>query len=207
MLTGQFGDCPVFADDSLPDETVIATEDNAETATAVSDTTYTYESSDYTVDYSIVSHWGSYCNVVIDITNTSEVTIHNWNLSFFTDDKINNIYDARLVYPGDEEGKKIFKNLGYNQDIAPGKSVRFGFQVSYGESFDLPKSFYMNTSNDEVALSRYTVEKQVESAWGTGCIGSLKLINAGDTAIEDWVLTIQSDVSLVKCWPADIKYL
>ncbi|MCR4938183.1 MAG: cellulose binding domain-containing protein [Lachnospiraceae bacterium] len=205
MLTGQLGDCRALAGGgSLSDETEIMLVEDGKSS-EISDTTYTYGSQDYKVDYSITSHWDGHCNIVIDITNTSDITIHNWNLAFCTDDKINNIYDARLVYPGDEEEKRIFRNLGYNQDIAPGGTVKFGFQVSYGESFDLPKSFYMSTSNEEVALSRYTVEKYTESSWGSGSIGALKLINKGGTTIEDWVLTIQSDVPLIKCWPVDIK--
>ncbi len=70
----------------------------------ISDTTYTYGSQDYKVDYSITSHWDGHCNIVIDITNTSDITIHNWNLVFCTDDKISNIYDYYDWDPDITEG-------------------------------------------------------------------------------------------------------
>ena len=180
-----------------------------EKETSIEDTTYTYEYSDYSVDYTVTSHWDDRCNVVVDIKNKTDQMIHNWNLTFCTDDEMLGLYNAKIVseeaVDEDDSVRKItIKNLGYNQDIKANSSVRFGFQIKYSNGFTIPDSFYMSTADTVVDEADYIVENNITSSWATGCTGELQITNTRDTAIEDWVLSIESESEPVNVWGASI---
>ncbi len=167
--------------------------------------TYTYKYDDYSVEYTVTSQWDENCNVSVKMTNLSDKVIHNWNLAFATDDMILNPYNTKLLTMETVEGRYIFKNMGFNQDIAVGGNVQFGFRVDYGESFDLPEDFYMSSSESGVALSDYSVEVIINSDWGTGRTGEIRIKNLRNTTIEDWVLTVQTKGNIINVWDAEIE--
>lgn len=213
LLSGHMGEFYAFAAEESKTVESISVENEASVNTITGsetddekiipeDKTYSFDYETYSVEYTVTSHWDGYCNVTVKIINTSDSVIHNWNLSFCTDDKIQNIYNAKIL-SSDEEGKYVLKNLGYNQDIAAGSSVQFGFQLNFGESFDLPGAFYMCTTEAEVDRSAYLVEMSVFSEWDNGSTGEIRIKNTGDADIEDWVLTVQTKGSFTNVWGAE----
>ncbi|MBO6207612.1 MAG: cellulose binding domain-containing protein [Lachnospiraceae bacterium] len=171
----------------------------------IADITYVFEGEEYIVNYTVQSHWDGHCNVKIEIENRSKVKMNNWNLTFFTEDKIDNPYNAVLVADGSEEGKITFKNAGYNQDIAVGESVEFGFEVLYGERFDRPEAFYLGDETSIVSEDLYTFTNTITSEWNDGCTGALTIQNLGENAIEDWCLVIRVDGSISSTWGGNLK--
>ena len=210
LLSGHMGEFYTFAAErsetvanvSISDEASVNRISGSETEKVIpEDKTYSFDYETYSVEYTVTSHWAGCCNVTVKIINTSDSVIHNWNLSFCTDDKIQNIYNAKIL--SSDESKYVLKNLGYNQDIAAGSSVQFGFQVNFGESFDLPGAFYMCTNEAEVDRSAYSVEMSVFSEWDNGSTGEIRIKNTGDADIEDWVLTVQTKGSFTNVWGAE----
>ena len=166
---------------------------------------YIFEYDGYTVSYKVTSHWSENCNVSVTVTNTSDEKMHNWNLTFVSDDEIVNPYNAKIIGEGSGNGKWIFKNAGYNQDISAGGSVEFGFQVHFGKRLDIPKSFYLTSGEFDVRSSDYSVNNTITSTWEEGYTGSLNIKNLRDTDIEDWVLTVQSEDGFNSVWGATFK--
>ena len=213
LLSGHMGEFYAFAADgseavesiSVEDEasanTISRSENDNDEKIIPEDKTYSFDYEAYSVEYTVTSHWDGCCNVTVKIKNTSDSVIHNWNLSFCTDDEIQNIYNAKIL--SSDESKYVLKNLGYNQDIVAGSSVQFGFQVNFGESFDLPGAFYMCTTEAEVDPSDYSVEMSVFSEWDNGSTGEIRIKNNSDADIEDWVLTVQTKGSFTNVWGAE----
>lgn len=69
------------------------------------------------------------------ITNNSGVTMRDWSLSFETEGKLANIWNATVI--SEENGTFYIKNCDYNAVIEDGASVTFGFEISFDtDSFD-----------------------------------------------------------------------
>ena len=220
MLTGYTGNVYAFAAEK---ETVTSSEaieasgnsvsvteadekvGHKEKDTSIEDTTYTYEYDTYSVDYTVTSHWDDRCNVIVDLRNNTDQVIHNWNLIFCTDDEIIDPWNAKIVSEDDETGKYLLKNMEYNQDVPANGSVKFGFQVKYGEDFDLPISFYMSTSEKCVEESDYKATVSVTSAWDGGYTAGIDIYNLRDTDIEDWLMIVQTENKITNMWNATLK--
>ena len=168
---------------------------------------YIFEYDGYTVSYKVTSHWSENCNVSVTVTNTSDEKIHNWNLTFVSDDEIVDPYNAKIIGEGSGNGKWIFKNAGYNQDISAGGSVEFGFQVHFGKRLDIPKSFYISSGDVDVPKSDYAIENIITASWDTGYTGALCVDNLRDEDIEDWIMTVQADDEFSNVWNAGLKKL
>lgn len=75
---------------------------------------------DYEVDFQISSEWDGHFNGEITIRNTGKKVIHNWSLYFNSDFKIENIWNAQIIYSGDD--CYFIENNDWNQDIENGAS-------------------------------------------------------------------------------------
>ena len=85
-------------------------------------------SEDYFVEYNVMYDWGAGFTGRVTINNNSDTTIEDWVLEFDSENEISTVWDSVIV---SEEGLHyVVKNPGYNQNIAPGGSVSFGFNVN-----------------------------------------------------------------------------
>ena len=107
----------------------------------------TTEEEDYTVEYIIQSDWGTGFSGLITISNNTDVVIEDWILEFDGENEITNIWNA--VIETYEENHYVVKNAGYNQNIAAGESVSFGFNVSDGCSTNAFTNFVLSQYSDE----------------------------------------------------------
>ncbi len=87
-------------------------------------------SSGSAVSYAITSDWGSGFQGQVTIKNTGTTTLTGWTLAFDLPAKINSIWDAQIV--SQSPGHYKVKSNGWNDSIAPGASVSFGFTASPG---------------------------------------------------------------------------
>lgn len=173
-------------------------EEGNQTESGTADTgTYFYEYEPFTVEYVVQNSWKENCNVCIKITNTSETTIENWKLVWESEDVLSNVYNADITC---ENNMYTAKNIGYNQDIAAGETLEFGFDVCYGDSLDIPTGFAMPDKAQTVITEGYMVESVVTNVWDSGYTGEIRLTNTGNTVFEDWHLTLQSEDKITNIW-------
>lgn len=85
-------------------------------------------SEDYSIEYSITNDWGAGFTGRVVINNNSEVAIEDWILEFDSENEISSAWDCVIL--SNEGSHYVVKNPGYNQNIAPGSSVSFGFNVN-----------------------------------------------------------------------------
>lgn len=115
---------------------------------------------DYTIKYVQNSTWDGHVNGQIIITNIGSSTIEDWKLDFETEKSINsieNIWNAELVEIC--EGKIIqVDNATYNQNIAPGASVEFGFIANCDEGVTIKDDALYKMVNLEYEVPEYPFE-------------------------------------------------
>jgi len=80
----------------------------------------------YTVTFSETGGYGSDVTGNITITNTTDKPIKAWELTFESDFKINNIWNAKLI--SSDNGKFVIKNAEDTSVIQRNSSVTFGLQ-------------------------------------------------------------------------------
>ena len=122
-----------------------------------------------------------------------------------SEDEIMNPYNAKITSEGSNGNKWTFKNLEYNQDIRPGESVQFGFQVKYGERVDIPYSYSIDSSEKNVAGDSYEITNTILSSWNGGSVGELHISNNSDSTIEDWSFTVKTEAAFINVWGASVE--
>lgn len=160
---------------------------------------YVYE--DYTVCYNITDIWEGNCNVKVEITNTSDDVIHNWGLRYLCADAISGIYGASDLAEGRVH---IFKSLEYNQDIAIGETVTYGYTQSYETAADIPEAFEIISTKQLVEASDYEIELIISDAWDNQMQAELVIRNTGTEVIEDWSLSANANFDVVNIWNGEL---
>ena len=169
----------------------------------VENESYQFVFENYMVEYIITSFWKENCNVKIRITNISDEIINNWNLKFESEDAISEVYGAEMIC---EEGDYTFYNMGYNQDIASGETIEFGFLVCYGERLDLPQEFDIDIAQNKLEEG-YNIENVVTNKWDTGYTGEITITNSSEVEIQDWYLLIENQDEFVDIWGGTLEYV
>lgn len=144
--------------------------------------------------------WEGGYTAEITVRNTSNAPIENWHVSFsnpWNDSQIKQIWNARVLK--NAQGETVFKNEGWNQDIAVGESVVFGFTaaenfVGFPELCELPVSKRMVPEGD------YKVTCEVRDVWDTGYSGNLHILNSTERTIEDWQLSFEMSCDIDDLW-------
>ncbi len=84
----------------------------------------------YSVTYHESSAWPGYVSGEIRVENKSDLRIEDWKLEIATNLDIQQIWNASIEseYTNDDNEKVyLFKNMGYNQNIAAKQTCSFGF--------------------------------------------------------------------------------
>lgn len=103
---------------------------------------------DYSIKYKENSHWDGHVNGRIIVTNDSEENIEDWKLDIKLDGvkSIDNIWNAKVLLS--EGGVFKLNNANYNQNIAPGESVEFGFIAKCSDTVGLSGYTLYEMSDD-----------------------------------------------------------
>lgn len=157
-----------------------------------------YVSDGYTVEVQIPQTWEHAYNARLIVTNTSDETLHNWGFLLKTDDDISGLYNAAEL--SNHDGTRLFKNVGYNQDIPAGGTVEIGYTAYYGSSFDVPSEFALASFEKSVEIPEYGIETFVTDEWDEGALAEIVIKNISDKAIEDWKLEFDSDMNISRVW-------
>lgn len=119
-----------------------------------------YKGENYQVTFTLTSSWDSGYNANIKLENTGDTTIQNWYLGFDYNNCITNIWNAE-VSSYDDNGY-IIKNVGWNQDIAPGNCIEFG--LSGDHSFrGFPDNYELIGTELAVSDADYAIQYVIDN--------------------------------------------
>ncbi|MEL6919615.1 MAG: Calx-beta domain-containing protein, partial [Pseudomonadota bacterium] len=129
----------------------------------------TYSSSTHSLDLDLRDTWGT--GLVADLTLIPEQSLTGWTVTFDYPGDIVNIWNARIVsHVGD---RYVVESVGYNNTVAAGGSVNFGFQGSgsvhditpvalvgepIGDSGDTPPSPIVSVSDASASEEAGSIE-------------------------------------------------
>lgn len=160
-----------------------------------------YEGEDFRVTFCLAGNWDGGYQANIKIENTGDSTIENWYLGFNSENVISDIWDAEVYSCADKE--YLIKNVGWNRDIAAGKSVEFGF--SGQENFiGFPEEYRLQGEITQAEEEDYSVAYRVDSDWGSGFTGTITITNQTSETIEGWILEFDCDSEIVSLWGGSI---
>jgi hypothetical protein len=106
-------------------------------------------------------------------------------------------------------GVCTIKNVGWNQDISPSETIRFGMTVSSMTKeaiADLPTFYLLNTKQKIVDHSCYDISFQQYSKWGVGYNGAINITNKSAQTIEDWQISFSCKRSIEEVAGAEISF-
>ena len=98
----------------------------------------------YTIEYSLLSDWGSGYSAQITITNNTDKPFEAWHLSFDFDRNIDSIWNA--VIEEHTDNKYYISNADYNSVIPANGSISLGFNGSGGTSENEPTNYILSAS-------------------------------------------------------------
>ena len=156
----------------------------------------------YEVTCEVADQWPGAFNAAVTIKNVSDRVIDNWSLGFTMPHEIINIWNGTIA---EHQGENyIIKNSYYNQDIAPGESVSFGFTAASSGQITLPENYYMHRQEVTVDSKDYLFGYKITSDWSTACTGEIIIKNISDNVIEDWILEFDFPYNIQNFYTAEI---
>lgn len=181
-------------------DSITAGAETAESTKAV------YAADSYMVAFQIISQWEGGYNAEVTITNTGDEKIENWKMNMIPAEgtEITGIWNAAKKELDTEDKSPAYRisNVGWNQDIAPGENVSFGFQASCITA-EAPQECYLTGQAKTAGESTYRILYRIMDDWQEGCIVETSILNLTDTDIEDWKLSFTwEDAKVTKIWNA-----
>ena len=143
--------------------------------------------SNYLVDYTVTSDWGTGRNVTVTITNIGDSAIRNWSLR--CDDFCGTVVDSS-IWNAKLQGDNILKCQMYNSDIAVGSSVTLGYTLTDATG-DIPEFTLCSFRN--IMNGGYSVDFNVLSDWGDEFIGQITVTKTTDNPIMAWELSFTAE--------------
>ena len=161
-----------------------------------------YVGDGYEVEFKVTNQWPGEFQGEFILTNTSDKPLENWTLAFDFEHEITNMWNAQIVTH--EANSYIIKNMGYNQDIAPGSSANIGFQANWNDDIKVPEKYDLLITKQEVQDTDYTIDFKVTGDWGQAFNGEISITNNTEETIEDWTLEFEFDRNIERFWTAEI---
>lgn len=169
--------------------------------TAEETTLQTYSGDGYEVSYSIKGSWDGNQNIEVALTNTGSESLLNWALKYDAHGEIGGLWNG-TVYDSDST-KYIVKNAGYNYEILPEQTVTFGYTLT-GDDLEFPDAIELCSQRTVRTSDGYNVTMNVTNDWDTGFSGTITVENLGDSALEAWRLSFDTNFEITNLWNAQI---
>ena len=125
----------------------------------------------------------------------------NWALKYDANGEIGGLWNG-TVYDSDST-KYIVKNAGYNYEILPEQTVTFGYTLT-GENPEFPDTMELCSQRTERTSDGYNVTMNVTNDWDTGFSGTITVENLGNSALEAWRLSFDTNFEITNLWNAQI---
>lgn len=160
-----------------------------------------FESDGLTYTFTLQGSWNSGYNASVRIDNHTGAIVEDWKFEMVYGGGISNIWNA--VIESNTDGKYVIKNAVWNQDIAVGGYVEFGFSgseafVKYPTSYKMLNGIVENSNDD------FTAGFEVVNDWTTGYTGRITISNTSDSVIEDWVLEFDGENEISSLWDGEL---
>ncbi len=155
------------------------------------------------VTFQLTDYWDGGYTAVVMVENTSDAGIENWHVAFPIEEEIKDLWNAQTV-EGEQSGV-VFKNVGWNQDIASGQSVQFGFTAE-GEFLGFPEICELPTALKAVPDSDAQVTYEVVESWENGFKGNICINNTSGRTIEDWQISFDLPCEITDLWEGQILF-
>lgn len=150
------------------------------------------------VQFNVTADWGEEFDGQITVTNNGTDPIRDWTLEFDFAPEILLIWDARVV--SHSGSHYVIQSAGWNNQIAPGGSVVFGFGGAPGNLTDVPQNAVVTgtvaPSLPPVTPFAVAVQIAESAAWDTGFSAIIQLTNTTTNAIPNWQLRIDSSQAI-----------
>ena len=161
---------------------------------AIGTTVLTYE--DYEVSYAVTDEWNGGQNVLITVTNLGDESLYNWAFQYDAGGSIEGLYNA-VVFEN-EDTDYIVKNNGWNFELAPQRSVSFGYTMR-GEDLSVPTDFELRSERVDVTEG-YDVEIAYDDVWQDGMRGRIIVTNTTEQPMEGWTLGFDTNFQVEYVW-------
>lgn len=181
----------------FPNEIMVRAEDKKE------ESKYLFQGDRFEVQFKVDGKWEHGYNANITIANVGNEVIHDWALLYVFEDDIENIWNGKEIK--NEYSVTMIKNAEWNQDIAPGQKVNFGFTASYDNKIHIPKSYCLSTCRQKVSDKEYKIDYTTNSDWGTGYSSGISIKNLTNEEIEDWQLSFDFNYEINDMWNAKLR--
>lgn len=116
------------------------------------------------VSYTQYSRWGDMVNGQITIRNNSDEEIEDWRFEFNANIEIQEIWNAKIIEQQNEY--HYLENQSYNQNIAPGGEVSFGFIARCEDDLKLTEYSVYGIKMWDQALEEDDDEEEEEAYFG-----------------------------------------
>lgn len=161
----------------------------------------TYSGDGYSITYDVTNSWFGNQNVQVTLTNTGDEPLLNWAVKYDSQGDVNDLWNVLIAQ---EDGDlRIFKNAGYNYEIAPENSVTFGYTVS-GEDLGIPSKIVLCSERVERPSDQYNIHFSIDNDWDDGFTGQIFIENLGDNPLEAWRLSFDANFVINGIWNAQI---
>lgn len=150
----------------------------------------------------ITAKWDHHYNANVTITNISNERIDDWEMAVTFANKIEHIWNAKIVEQDKEDNFYTIKNADWNQDIEQGGSVTFGMTVYYENEIAEMQDYYLTRICLEADVD-YDVDYKQYSRWENKVNGEITIRNNSERRIEDWKLGLTSNLTFEQVWNAE----
>lgn len=154
------------------------------------------------ITFQISSQWKGAFQAEVLVHNTSSQPIENWAFKFDLEHAITNIWNGEIHKQG--KGYYIIKNADYNQKIASGQSIRFGFTAQADGDIIFPEEFQLVSEEEKIEDSQYTLQWNVIHKWDSSFNGEFIIQNHSKEMIEGWKAEFDYAGTIHTFWQADI---
>lgn len=154
------------------------------------------------MEYEIVSEWENSFNIAVKLTNNGNEAIENWSITYDSIGRIENMWNA--VVAENCDGKLTVKNAGWNQDIAVGQSVSYGYILKSATKHIPTELTLLNAKKNDVAEDKFEFSYVVHSAWENGMNASISINNQSGADVEDWAVEFDYPNMITEIWNAEV---
>ena len=157
---------------------------------------------DLVMEYEIVSAWENRINVSVKLTNNSNNPIENWSIAYDSIGEVENMWNASVVE--NRNGKMTVKNLGWNQDIAAGQSVSYGYILKSDTQYMPTYLSLLNAKKNDLTEEKFAFSYVVYSAWDNGMNANISIANRSGEDVEDWTIEFDYPNVITEIWNAEV---
>lgn len=161
-----------------------------------------YRGEGYCITVQEQSVWDNGSVAEVTIQNTGTEAIRNWSVTAgYEKGTFENVWNADV---SQKESTCHFFCREFNQVIAPGEDIRFGYQMKGGDLEDL-QGMSLDCKNEKMnAREDYSVSWQIVSQWDRHAVIEAELFNHTGTDIVDWQIQFAFAGEITNIWNAQI---